>query len=40
MTFSSGFLDILVHAALVWCAIAALALTALLVKDILRGESW
>ena len=40
MTFSSGFLSFLVHGALIWCALSALVLGALLLKDILRGESW
>ncbi len=40
MTFSLGFFDILIHGALIWCALSALALGTLLVKDLLKGESW
>ncbi|WP_281276777.1 hypothetical protein [Alteraurantiacibacter aquimixticola] len=40
MTFSSGFLTLLVYGSLVWCAISALGLAAMLIKDLLRGESW
>ncbi len=40
MNFSSGFLTILVYVSLVWCAISAIGLTAMLIKDLLRGESW
>lgn len=40
MNFSSGFLTILVYVSLVWCGISALALGVMLVRDLLRGESW
>ncbi len=40
MTFSSGFLTFLVYGALIWCAISSLALGAMLVRDLMRGESW
>ncbi|MEZ5743428.1 MAG: hypothetical protein R3D89_06805 [Sphingomonadaceae bacterium] len=40
MTFSSGFLSILVYGALIWCALSAIGLGALLVRDMSRGESW
>lgn len=38
--FSAGFLSILVHGALIWCAISSLALLAMLVRDIAGGSSW
>ncbi len=40
MNFSSGFLTILVYVSLVWCAISAAGLAFMLVRDLLRGESW
>ena len=40
MTFSAGFLSFLVYGSLIWCGASALGLGALLVRDIVRGESW
>lgn len=40
MTFSVGFLTAIVFGSLVWCALAAIALAALLVKDLASGETW
>ena len=38
--FSSGFLTVLVYGALIWCALAATALAAMLIRDLAKGESW
>ncbi len=38
--FSPGFLTILVYASLIWCAFSGVGLAALLVRDIIKGESW
>ncbi len=38
--FSSGFLSFLIVAALVWTALGAVLLIALLIRDIIRGELW
>jgi len=40
MIFSSGFLTLLVYGSLAWCVLSALALGAMLLRDLLRGESW
>lgn len=40
MTFSAGFLEVIVYGSLIWCAISVIGLTATLVRDILRGETW
>lgn len=40
MTFSSQFLSILVYGSLAWCAITAVGISALLLRDIARGETW
>ncbi len=40
MIFSSEFLTFLVYGSLIWCAISATALAVMLLKDLLRGESW
>lgn len=40
MTFSGGFLAVIIYGALIWCALTASGLVALLVKDLLRGETW
>jgi len=38
--FSAGFLTILVYGALIWCTVSAIALLALLIRDLLHGTSW
>ncbi|WP_268872977.1 hypothetical protein [Croceicoccus estronivorus] len=40
MTFSPGFLGLLVYGSLIWCALSAIGLTAFLVRDLMRGEVW
>lgn len=40
MSFSQGFLEIAVWVALVWCAISATALAAMLVSDARSGSIW
>jgi len=40
MTFSAGFLAVIVYGSLIWCALAAIALAALLVRDLAAGETW
>ena len=38
--FSAGFLTVLIYAALVWCAVSALVLGTMLLRDMLKGETW
>lgn len=38
--FSAGFLTALVYLSLAWCAISAIGLSLLLLRDIVRGQSW
>ena len=40
MTFSPGFLSFLVYLSLAWCAVSAVGLMGMLVRDLMRGESW
>jgi hypothetical protein len=40
MTFSTTFLSVIVYGSLAWCAITAVGLGALLLRDIVRGEIW
>lgn len=40
MTFSPEALGILVYGSLIWCAISAVGLGALLVRDIAKGNIW
>jgi len=40
MSFSEGFLDFIIHAALIWCALTGIGLSALLIRDIARGNIW
>lgn len=40
MTFSAGFLSFIIYGALIWCALAALALAALLIRDMTKGDIW
>lgn len=40
MSFSATFLAVIVYGALGWCAVTAVGLGALLVRDISRGETW
>lgn len=38
--FSANFLTLLVYGSLIWCALSAIALGAMSLRDLLRGESW
>ncbi len=38
--FSAGTLSLLIYGSLIWCAISATALLAMLVRDIAGGTSW
>lgn len=40
MTFSTGFLTAIVYGSLAWCATTGIALAALLVRDLVKGETW
>lgn len=40
MSFSAGFLEVVVWAALGWCAISATALAVMLVRDAKSGSIW
>lgn len=40
MSFSAGFLAVIVYGSLAWCALAAIALAVLLFKDLAAGETW
>lgn len=40
MTFSAGFLEIIIYGALIWCALTGLGLAGLLIRDAARGETW
>ena len=40
MTFSAGFLTAIVYLSLTWCAVSALALAALLIRDSRAGDIW
>jgi len=40
MTFSQGFLEVLIYVSLVWCAVSAIALGVMLVRDGKSGEIW
>lgn len=40
MTFSTTFLAVIVYGALCWCAVTAVGLGALLVRDLSKGETW
>ena len=40
MTFSAGFLSFLVYLSLAWCAVSAVGLISMLVRDLMRGETW
>ncbi|MBB3991819.1 hypothetical protein [Croceicoccus naphthovorans] len=40
MTFSAGFLEILIYGSLIWCGVSALALAAMLVRDGKAGDIW
>lgn len=40
MTFSADFLAVLVYGSLAWCAITAIGLGALLVRDAKQGRIW
>jgi len=38
--FSADFLTMLVYGSLIWCTLSAIALGVMLLRDLLRGESW
>ncbi|WP_269430660.1 hypothetical protein [Novosphingobium malaysiense] len=40
MTFSAGFLTIIIYGALIWCALTGLGLATLLVRDLKNGDIW
>ncbi len=40
MTFSSGFLNLIIYGALIWCAVSALGLAGCLLRDAARGDVW
>ena len=40
MSFSATFLAVIVYGALGWCALTAVGLGTLLIRDLLRGETW
>jgi hypothetical protein len=40
MSFSAGFLAAIVYGSLAWCALAAIALAFLLVRDLFMGGVW
>lgn len=40
MSFSAGFLEVAVWTALIWCAISALGLGAMLLRDAKAGSIW
>jgi hypothetical protein len=40
MIFSEGFLTAIVYGSLIWCALTALGLAVLLVRDFLSGGTW
>lgn len=40
MTFSSDALSLLIYGALIWCALSAAGLSAMLLIDLMKGQSW
>jgi|TARA_E500000305_G_scaffold38708_1_gene29667 hypothetical protein len=38
--FSAGFLEVLVYGSLGWCALSALGLLTMLVRDLTKGATW
>jgi|GEM_PF-708652 len=40
MIFSATFLGAIVYVALAWCALAALGLSAVLLRDLVNGDVW
>ncbi len=40
MSFSAGFLEVAVWTALIWCAVSAIALGTMLVRDAKSGSIW
>ena len=40
MTFSEGFLSVLIYGSLIWCGLSALGLAAMLIRDDKSGEIW
>lgn len=40
MSFSAGFLSFIIHAALIWCAVTGIGLAALLLRDLINGDTW
>jgi len=40
MTFSVGFLETIIYGSLIWCAIMAVSLGVLLIRDLMKGDVW
>ena len=40
MSFSAPFLSVIVYGALIWCALTALGLAGLLIRDFVKGRIW
>lgn len=40
MSFSAGFLAFIIYGALIWTGLAAFGLTALLARDLSKGDVW
>ncbi|WP_281179986.1 hypothetical protein [Croceicoccus bisphenolivorans] len=40
MTFSPGFLEVLIYGSLVWCAVSGIGLAVMLLRDGKSGEIW
>ena len=40
MSFSAQFLEVLIYGALIWCALTAIGLGALLIRDASSGSIW
>lgn len=40
MSFSAGFLEVIIYGALIWCALTGVGLAALLIRDLSKGNTW
>jgi len=40
MSFSAGFLEFIIYAALIWCSLTGLGLAVLLIRDLAKGNIW
>lgn len=40
MSFSADFLSLLIYGSLIWCALTALGLGGLLIRDLVKGHVW